>query len=83
MTDYALVGPNGAIERFGHDDKTRSDPIDPKAGTRRGWKWYPITEVLPGSYDPETMVLTGEPRYVVKKTKGIVEKVWSEVAAKG
>jgi hypothetical protein len=54
---YALVRPDNTIERF-------ADDIDPKAGTKPGWRWLPAPIASAPTHDPETQVLEGPTRIV-------------------
>lgn len=51
MTTYALVRPDGTIERLATD-------IDPNAGTKPGFKWLPLVKEPP-VFDPATQVAEG------------------------
>ncbi len=51
MTIYALISPQGTIDR-------RASNIDPSVQTKTGWKWLPLETVNP-DYDPATQVKEG------------------------
>lgn len=66
MTEYALVGPGGAI-------KTTATNVDPTVATRAGWKWLPV-EVTSPACDPATQVSEGP---VVTVLTDKVTRVWT------
>lgn len=65
---YALVSPEDAIDR--EIDGAR---LDPKAGTKPGWRWLPVTVIEP-PFDSATQVRTGP---VISVSKDAVTKTWA------
>jgi hypothetical protein len=57
MTTYALIDPQGAIDR-------RVSGIDPNTQVEAGWKWLPVTPAAVPIYAPKTEKVLG-PTYTV------------------
>lgn len=66
MTAYALVSPQGVVDRY--DDK-----VDPNTGTKPGWKWLPVEQEATPAFDSKTQVC--EPVAVVAAAR--VLRTWS------
>lgn len=61
---YALINPQGQIDRFG-------EKIDPSVATKPGFKWLPCPEVARPAFDPFTQAVS-LPQYAVGE-KAVVE----------
>ncbi len=59
MSRYALIGPDGQVNRF-------SDNVDLTAQTKDGWKWLPV-ETAPQRSSADGQVVEG-PVYTVTTT---------------
>ena len=66
MTRYALITPQGAIDRHAAN-------IDPTAQTKAGWRWLPVEDVAPPAATGLEVLLSD---YVVGASK--VTQTWAK-----